>query len=245
MISSPTPAPESPHGGAVLTMAGVARGMRDLLPVAVSITIFGVAFGIASHTAGIHPGIAVLMSAWVFAGAAQFAALDMWQSPVPWIPLALATFAVNARHMPLGASLYSWCAQLPPFKRYGAMVLLSDLNWAASTVAMERGERDVGHLIGGGVTLWLSWTIGTGLGVAIPGITLHDVQRFGLDLIFVAFFACTIIGLRRGRIDDLPWLVAGVVALGAVWLLPANWHVLVGGLAGGIAGMLQKSAPRE
>ncbi len=242
MSLPPIPAPDWPPVGTVLTMAGVARGMRDLLPVAVSIVIFGVAFGIAAHTAGISPGIAVLMSGGVFAGASQFAALDMWQSPVPWVPLALAVFAVNARHMPLGASLYAWCAELPPFKRYGAMVLLSDLNWAASVVAMERGERDVGHLIGGGLTLWLSWTIGTGLGVAIPGITLADAQRFGLDLIFVAFFACTIVGLRRGRIDDLPWLVAGVVALGAVWLLPPNWHVLVGGLAGGIAGMFQKSA---
>lgn len=223
-------------------MAGVARGMRDLLPVAVSIVIFGAAFGIAAGTAGLNPWIAMLMSAGVFAGASQFAALDMWQSPVAWVPLLLAVFAINARHMPLGASLYSWCAQLPAFKRYSAMVLLSDLNWAASTVAMERGERDVGHLLGGGLTIWLAWTIGTGLGVAIPGITLADAQRFGLDLIFVAFFACTIVGLRRGRIDDLPWLVAGVVALGAMWLLPPNWHVLVGGLAGGIAGMFQKSA---
>lgn len=233
--------PGSPHSGAVLTMAGVARGMRDLLPVAVSIVIFGVAFGIAAGSAGINAWIAVLMSGAVFAGASQFAVLDMWQEPVPWAPLMLAVFAINARHLPLGASLYSWCAKLPPFKRYGAMLLLSDVNWAASTIAISRGERDVGHILGGGLTIWLAWMIGTGLGVAIPGISLADVQRFGLDLIFVAFFACTLVGLRRGRIDDLPWLVAGVVALGAVWLLPPNWHVLVGGLAGGIAGMFQKS----
>lgn len=232
----------APPPGAVLTMAGVARGMRDLLPVAVSIIIFGVAFGIAAGSAGLNPWIAVLMSGTVFAGASQFAALDMWQTPVPWVPLMLAVFAINARHLPLGASLYSWCAQLPPFKRYTSMLLLSDVNWAASTIAIAQGERDVGHILGGGLTVWIAWTIGAGLGVAIPGITLADVQRYGLDLIFVTFFACSLVGLRRGRIDDLPWLVAGVVALGAVWLLPPNWHVLVGGLAGGIAGMLQRSA---
>ena len=240
MIPPSNDEPGSPPGGPVFTMAGVARGMRDLLPVSVSIVIFGVAFGIAAGSAGLHAWIAVLMSGVVFAGASQFAALDMWQEPVPWVPLMLAVFAINARHLPLGASLYSWCGRLPVLQRYGAMVLLTDANWALSTIAVERGERDVGHIFGGGLTLWLSWTIGTGLGVAIPGITLADVQRYGLDLIFVTFFACTLVGLRRGRIDDLPWLVAGLVALGAVWLLPPNWHVLVGGLAGGVAGMLQK-----
>ena len=241
MSSSPIADSVAPPTGAVLTMAGVARGMRDLLPVAVSIIIFGVAFGIAAGSAGLNPWIALLMSGAVFAGASQFAALDMWHTPVPWAPLMLAVFAINARHLPLGASLFSWCATLPPFKRYSAMLLLSDVNWAASTIAISRGERDVGHILGGGLTVWLAWTVGTGLGVAIPGITLADVQRYGLDLIFVTFFACSLVGLRRGRIDDLPWLVAGVVALGAVWLLPPNWHVLVGGLAGGVAGMVQRS----
>ncbi|HSI40535.1 MAG TPA: AzlC family ABC transporter permease [Xanthobacteraceae bacterium] len=225
--------------GPVLTRAGVARGMVELLPVSISVVIFGIAFGIAARADGLDPRIAVLMSAMVFAGAAQFAVLDLWQTPVPWVPLMLATFAVNARHLLLGASLYSWCSRLPPLKRYGAMVLLSDPNWAMTMLAIGRGEKDAGHILGGGLTLWTAWVVGTGLGVAASGLSLHDVERYGLDLIFVAFFTCTLVGLRRGRLDDLPWLVAGGVALLAMWLLPANWHVLAGGLAGGLTGLLQ------
>lgn len=235
----PPDEPQAPLPGTVFTLAGIARGFREMMRIAVTIFLFAAAFGITARNIGMDPWLAFLMSAMVFAGAAQFAVLDLWQAPVPWVPLLLATFAINARHLLLGASLYPWCRGLVPWKRYFAMTMLSDANWALSLAAQGRGERDVGHLFGGGFLMWMAWTGGTVAGAAAGGFTLADIQRYGLDMVFVTFFACTLIGLRRGRADDLPWLVAGIAAIAAVWWLPANWHVLVGGVAGGVAGLVQ------
>ncbi|WP_029348800.1 AzlC family ABC transporter permease [Bosea sp. 117] len=231
--------PESHRGGAVLTLDGVRRGALAMGPVLIPIFVFGAAFGIAARGAGLEGWAAALMSAVVFAGASQFAVLDLWQTPVPWVPLLLATFAINARHLLLGASLRMLTRGLAAWKRYAAMLVLSDLNWAALIAAEARGERDLGYLVGGGLAMWVVWLGATVLGAVAGGLTLADVQRYGLDLVLVVFFTTTLVGLHRKRIDDLPWLVAGLAALAAVWWLPPNWHVLVGGLAGGIAGLIQ------
>ncbi|GLK70971.1 branched-chain amino acid ABC transporter permease [Ancylobacter dichloromethanicus] len=206
--------------------------------------VFGVAFGIAARGVGIEGWVAALMSMAAFAGAAQFAVLDLWTSPVPWLPLLVATFAINARHILLGASLRGLCRGLPAWKVYGAMALLSDLNWAALIAAERRGERDLGYLVGGGALMWVTWVSATVIGAVAGGLTLDDVKTYALDLVLVAFFATTLVGLRRGRVDDLPWLVAGLAALGAVWFLPPNWHVMVGGLAGGLAGLIRDELKR-
>ncbi|MBB3772069.1 4-azaleucine resistance transporter AzlC [Angulomicrobium tetraedrale] len=232
--------PFHPGGGrATLTLAGVWRGARAMLPVLIPVFVFGAAFGIAARGAGLEGWAASLMSALVFAGASQFAALDLWHAPVPWVPLLLATFAINARHLLLGASLRMLTHGLSAWKRYAAMIVLSDLNWAALIAAEARGERDLGYMVGGGLAMWVVWLVATVIGAEAGDVTLTDLQRYGLDLVLVVFFTTTLVGLYRKRIDDLPWLVAGLAALAAVWWLPTNWHVLVGGLAGGLAGLVQ------
>jgi 4-azaleucine resistance transporter AzlC len=237
--ASPLPAP------ATLTLAGCGRGARAIVAVLPPVFVFGIAFGIAARGAGLEGWLAALMSVAVFAGAAQFAVLDLWTSPVPWLPLLVATFAINARHILLGASLRTLCRGLSLWKVYGAMTLLSDLNWAALIAAERKGERDLGYLVGGGLLMWATWVTATIIGAVAGGLTLDDVKTYALDLVLVAFFATTLVGLRRGRVDDLPWLVAGVAAMGAVWFLPPNWHVMVGGLAGGLAGLIRDELKRS
>ncbi len=177
------------------------------------------------------------MSAIVFAGGAQFAALELWRAPIPWVALVVATLAVNVRHVVLGAALHNWLRRISPFKRYLAVALLSDANWAASRRAYDSGERDVGHLVGGGAIIWLAWLAGTLTG-ALAGERLGDLNRFGLDVVLPVFFACSLAGLAKNWRDVVPWLVAAAVACVASAIVPGNSHVIIGGLAGGLTGAL-------
>jgi len=227
------------HAGRVrLTGDGVVRGARAMAFAIVSVLLFGMAYGVAAKGAGLDGWAAVLVSAGVFAGASQFAALELWASPVPWLPLVLVTFAVNARHILMGAALYPWFGRLPLRQRLLPAALMTDVNWAQSLQAYDRGERDLGYLLGSGLLLWVTWLAGTGIGAALVDAVAVDLDRFGMDLIFLLFFVCMLTGLRRGRGDDIAWAVAGGTALAAAWLLPPHWHVLTGALAGGIAGMI-------
>src|ERR1700730_12634351 len=86
---------------------------------------FGIAFGVAASAKSVPPEIAVLMSAGVFAGASQFAALDLWHAPLPLAMLALTVLAVNARHILLGVALAPWLLQVPVMRRLASLCFLS------------------------------------------------------------------------------------------------------------------------
>lgn len=224
-----------------LTGAGMLRGGRAMLFALVSVVLFGMAFGVAAKEAGLEGSVAVLLSGAVFAGSSQFAALELLASPVPWLPLLLLVFAVNARHILMGAALYGWFGRLPLAQRLLPAALMTDVNWATAIQAYDRGERDMGYLVGSGLALWVTWLAGTALGAALVDAMTVSPEALAIDLVFIIFFVCILVGLRRGRLDDLAWLVAGAAALLAYWFLPANWHVMIGALAGGLAGMLAQN----
>ena len=59
----------------VFTRDGLIRGARDVLPLLLGVTPFGLVTGIASQGADLSLGEAVFMSVFVYAGASQ------WRSP--------------------------------------------------------------------------------------------------------------------------------------------------------------------
>ena len=70
------------------------------------------------------------------------------------------------------------------------------------------------------------------------GEALTEPGRFGLDAVMVVFFACVLVPIMKRDPVLWPWISAGVVAVAATWVLPPGWHVLAGGLAGGVVGAL-------
>jgi 4-azaleucine resistance transporter AzlC len=218
------------------------EGFRRILPVTLYVIPMGLAFGAAAVAKGLPALIALVMSAFVFAGSSQFAALDLWSAAgLAVVPILATTFAVNARHILLGASLAPWLNRLPLRRRLGTAALLSDANWALAMQASGEGPRAgpgrIGDiLVGSGAALWITWAIGTLLGVAL-GADPAFLSKLGLDLLVVTFFAAVLASLWRSvREDLLPWLTAAVVAVAVAWLLPPGWHVLAGALAGGLVG---------
>lgn len=220
-----------------LNVSSVWDGFKQLLPISLFVVIFGVAFGLAAVQTGLQDGPILLMSALVFAGASQFAALDLWGAQVPLVPLIITVFAINARHLLMGATLFPWLRELPLAKRYGVMLVVSDANWAMAMQAFGAGKCGLGVLFGGGIALWLTWALGTWLGLHF-GSTIKDPVSLGLDMVMGCFLLAMVVGGQKNLRMLLIWTVAAGSALLAYWYLPENSHVVVGALAGGILGAL-------
>ncbi|GAA5645119.1 AzlC family ABC transporter permease [Vibrio proteolyticus] len=217
------------------TRKDVWNGFTHLVPLSFFVVIFGIAFGVAAVQTGLDPFSIVLMSTLVFAGASQFATLDMWGAQVPLIPVLITVFAINARHLLMGATLYPWLRQLSPMKRYGVMLFASDANWALSMNAFGRKEPGLGLLLGGGIALWSFWIVGTWLGFYF-GNAIQDPVSLGLDMVMGCFLLSMVaIGPKNLRIFVI-WAVAAGSSLFAYWYLPENTHVVVGAIAGGTLG---------
>jgi 4-azaleucine resistance transporter AzlC len=224
-----------PSDGPRFTARGVWRGSVEIAPVAAFIVPFGIAFGVAASAKGVPAEISLFMSIAIYAGASQFAALDLWYAPLPLATLALTVLAVNARHILLGAALAPWLLQIPLVRRLTALLLLSDANFAQAMSARDRGEMDAGILLGSGLTMWITWIVATAIG-GLAGSVLGDLSRFGFDAVMVAYFAAVVVGQWRGPFDLVPWTAAACVAIVGAHVLPAGWHIIAGAVTGGIVG---------
>lgn len=214
-------------------------GFKQLAPISMFVIAFGLAFGLAAKQAGLTDLTIVTMSALVFTGAAQFAVLDLWGEQIPVITMIFTVFAINSRHLLMGATLYPWVKNLPPAKRYGLMMLASDANWAMAMQAFTAGKPGLGLLFGGGLALWSFWVIGSWLGIYIGGF-LSDPKGIGLDVVMGCFLLAILLGGEKNLRMVVIWTIAGVSSLMAYWYLPENSHVIVGALAGGFAGLCLK-----
>ncbi|WP_166360268.1 AzlC family ABC transporter permease [Pseudomonas akapageensis] len=210
-------------------------GFKQLLPISLFVVIFGVAFGLAAAQTGLDDSSTLLMSTLVFAGAAQFAVLDLWAGQVPIVPLIITVFAINARHLLMGATLYPWLRDLPRAKRYGVMLVVSDANWAMSMQAFNVGKPGLGLLLGGGIALWSAWALGSWLGLYF-GSAIQDPVSLGLDMVMGCFLLAMVIGGQKNLRMLIIWSVAAGSSLLAYRYLPENSHVVVGALAGGLLG---------
>ena len=223
----------------MLTFEGFKTGIRRMAGVALFGVPFGIAFGAAAVDAGLSIAQTVAMSAIVYAGAAQFAMLQLWHQPLPLLSIVFVVLAVNARHLIFGAALAPLLNALPKRHRLLATVLMSDANFADMQSARQSGSRDLGILVGGGFVMWLSWNSSTVLGAFVGG-TEKDMSRFGIDVAMAAFFV-TVIAVPARRIGNLlPMGVAALVSVVTLSLLPHGWNVIAGALAGGLAGVVRE-----
>jgi branched chain amino acid efflux pump len=217
------------------TLRGALRGARQTLPLAVSAFVVGTAFGVLARQAGLSLLESTLMSTLVFAGASQFVALGLWGAPLPMLIIVLTTLVVNLRHLLLGAALRPWFARLSPLKMYGSAFFLVDESWALTIRELSTSGRDAAFLLGSGATMFVAW-VGATVAGQLVGAALPVSLRLALDFAFTAVFLALIVGMWKGRASLLPWAVAAGAALAGSHWLPGKWYILLGTLAGSIAG---------
>lgn len=215
--------------------AKVRSELIRMLPISLFVVAFGAAFGLAAVQKGLAPFYSILMSILMFAGASQFAAIDMWGAEVSVIPVMVVVFAINSRHLLMGASLYPMLKDVSPAKRYGLILLLTDANWAVAAQEYQNGRRNLEVILGGGLVLWLAWIIGTWLGVYFGGL-LQNPKSLGLDMVLGCFLLAMALGGKKNLRVLVAWALAAAASLAAWKWLPANTHVVAGALAGGVVG---------
>lgn len=221
------------------TLAGVSYGVRKTIPLEISGIAWGMAFGVVASNVGIRDLEAVVMSLLVYTGAGQMAAVDLWAVPLPMLTIWFTTALVSLRYLVLGASLRPWLGQISPAKAYATLFILVDQSWAMALLEYRSGRRDVGFLLGSCLVFFSSWGIGTALGVTI-GNVLPDPTAWSLDFLPTTIFVALLAGLWRGKGDAIPWLAAGIVGILVHRLMPGPWYVLLGAVAGLIAGLVSQ-----
>ena len=212
-------------------LATSAEGARDILPAMIACVPIAMLFGALAVDKGLSILEAGLMSILVFAGGAQFAALELWTWPVPVLALAFSTLLINARHVLMGASLASKVGDFSLPQRLAGAWVLTDEAWALAERRALHRRLTPGYWFAVAAMLPVAWIGATFLGAWL-GSFLGDPRRLGADFAFTALFIGLIAGLWHGRGTAITIAAsAAAAALVYVWL-GTPWHVLAGAFAG-------------
>ena len=226
------------------THAGCLLGARFILPVLPGVCVFASAFGTAAAQKGLTLWQALSMSAFVYAGASQMVALELWRetwSPTTVLGLMAVTGTVNARMILMGAAIQPWLAEAPKLQNGVNLFFFTDANWLIGTRYHGEGGSDLGVMFGAGFVLWNAWIIATLPGF-MAGALVTEPARYGIDLVMPIFFSAMIVPLWKGFAPARPWAVAGIVALAVEDVAPGYLFIIAGSLAGALMGALMKDA---
>lgn len=213
--------------------AQFAAGAGAMLPVVVAMVPFGFILGALAATKGISSLEMALMSAFVFAGGAQFVALDLWGQPVPWLAVGFAAFIVNLRHVLMGASLARSMQAFSPAGRGFALLFLADEIWAYAEQRAVRTRLTPAYFAGLAGTLYAAWFVTTVAGTLV-GRVMGDPARYGFDFAFAAIFIGLLAGFRDRPGFFIAVLASAVVSL-AVSVVANGPAAIAAGAAAGIA----------
>jgi predicted branched-subunit amino acid permease len=153
------------------------------MPLALPIAAVGMSFGLlAGPLLGAMPSI--LMSAVVWSGTAQFAALSILTSGGGTALAASAGLLANTRFLPMGFAIAPSMTG-GPLRRLLRGALLAD----ASFVIGHRGggRFDISALAWAAPMQYVTWVGGTVVGVA-GATAIGDPARWGLDVLFPVFY---------------------------------------------------------
>lgn len=213
------------------------KGIRDSSPFIFVAGPFGLLFGVLATEAGLKLFETMTFTMTVFAGAAQFAALQLMQENAPTLIVLASALAVNLRVAMYSASLTPYLGAAPLWQRALVAYFTVDQSYALSVVqfetdkSMSLSER-LAYFAGTCALIAPFWygatLVGAVMGSRIP-------ESWALDFALPIAFLAMIAPMLRTTAHIVAAVVSIVTAIAAAGL-PYNSGLLIAGLAAMMAG---------
>lgn len=222
----------------------ILRGAKDALPIMFAVAPYAMVLGTQASQVGLSIAEVGTMTGLNFAGGSEFAAIQLWESPPPFLMIVLITFLINSRHIVMGAALAPYLRHLPKRKIIPALFFMADEGWAisyADTLRRSLSKHQPAfswHYYCGACFFFYPVWVGFAILGALLGPVLGDIETYGFAMAFPAVFIVLLRGMWKGVHFARPWLVSLIVAATVYLLVPGAWFVLAGTLAGMITSYL-------
>jgi 4-azaleucine resistance transporter AzlC len=207
--------------------------------LALGVTPFAMAFGIAAVAVGLPPGNTMLMTAVLYAGASQFSAIGVLATGGSTLLAIITVWLVNLRFVPLGLAMPRSIAVTWPRRLLAAHLLIDPSIALARATTPERRARLFWI---SSIVMYVLWIAGTAIGVAAGNI-VPDPSVLGLD----AALPCVFIAILASWRDHLPSrraAIGGAVLTAAALAVGPATFAIPAGVAGATLGLLPQGRRR-
>ena len=197
---------------------GFSAGAKKSLPVIIGMVPSAMAFGILAKTDGLSIWESLFMSAVVFAGASQFAALKMLMIGVSMADILITTALHNARHIMMGSSISQRMERgINPFEKFALFFFLTDESFSIASL-QEAEIVAPGFLWGVQLPIFLTWNVLTLCGYIGTAFLPRDLQSSMGIAIYALFLAIIIPAARKSRAALIVTLSAMTLSALLKWL---------------------------
>ena len=213
------------------------KGVTDVSPLMIPVIPFGLIFGVLSIDIGFSPLATLGMSIIVFGGASQIILLQLISGGASSLVIISSVGAVNSRHLLYGAVVSEHLSDLKLIWKIIISYFLVDQAFASSNLYFKKNKNSnrYFHLLGGGMTCWVTWQTTTLLGIilgsAIP-------EKLGLSFAVPLTFLALLVNDFRKIINVIVIIVSGVIATFGYNYIPYKAYVIVAALGGLLTAMI-------
>jgi len=198
---------------------------KTTIPVLFGYLAIGIAFGLLLKNAGYSWVVALVMSVFIYAGAAQYLAVNFFANNASFTEVATITFLVNFRHMLYGISLFNKFNLTGWLKPY-MIFSLTDETYALLTSVKDPVEVNKSKFYFYIALFNHSYWI---LGSLIGGIAgnLITINTQGLDFALTALFLVLLIEQFKSYKTRIPFLIGACCAVASIIIIGrANMLIL-------------------
>jgi 4-azaleucine resistance transporter AzlC len=176
------------------------QGFRDCVPTLFGYISVGIAFGIVGTASHLSILEITLLSASVYAGAAQFAICALLLAGSPLSAIVFSAFIINLRNFLLSATLAPHFTKESFLHNIGVGILMTDESFGvAATKLKQFGSLSAHWMHGLNLTAYLFWNLSCIVG-AVSGQWISDPEAWGLDFALPAMF----LGLLFLQLEHVP-----------------------------------------
>ena len=201
----------------------IGAALRASLPVMAGYIVLGMGFGVLLSEKGYSWIWAFLMSATIYAGSMQYAALDLISGGANLITCALMTLMINARHFFYGLSMldkYEHAGKKKPYLIFA----LTDETYSLVCSPAPEGLDATSYYFWISLLDQLYWILGSVIGGLLGPILPFDST--GMDFAMTALFAVIFVEQWLSAPSHIPALLGLGISLGCLLLLgPTNFVI--------------------
>jgi 4-azaleucine resistance transporter AzlC len=221
--------------------AALISGARAILAVLLALSPLGLAFDATAAEGGLSPLEALGMSVFVFAGAAQLAAIPLLSAGASVAMVVLTVLVINLRLTLYSASLAPHFRRLPFGWKGLLSYLLTDQAYAATITRFDDGKTKEPdkhwYFLGVALAIWVTWQAATILGVFLGA---WASEGWSLDFVLPLIFIALAVPAIKDRTTTAAAISAGVAAVFAV-ALPLNLGLITAALVGVLGGLVAET----
>jgi 4-azaleucine resistance transporter AzlC len=173
------------------------NGMNRALGVVAGFLPIAMSYGAISVQSGLSPLATVGMSAWVYAGASQFAAVEGVRQNLSGVSILLTMLIINLRHIPMSLSAHKIYKRFPSGQQWLLAHGLIDETFA---LEMTDEPRPFAYYLGMHLCCWASWLTGSWLGCQVGMQLPEQWLQFALP----GLFLCLLMNNLRSSASHAP-----------------------------------------